>query len=171
VYVNSGILTYPNHDIMVGSFSKFFGLSGLRLGWIGLNNNIWAECLRELINTTHCGLSAASLEVANKIVCETDFEKFEILAKRRLDDIKGDFSKLRSVFSLYAPDNGMFYMGHLDKNNKKILEKAGVAGLEKVDNLSKQRYVRLNMTAPQKQSVQAIKNIIKADKINKKRGI
>jgi len=164
VYLNSGVFPIPKHEIIIGSFSKMLGLSGLRLGWIGTNNDLLAASYSEIIETTYCGLSAASMSVLKYTLSVTDIGRFEQIAKNTLNTVREDFDKLRNIFSLNVPVNGMFYMGVLDKHNKKILERAGVIGLERHDKLTNNYYIRLNMCADLADMRAAVKSILKTDK-------
>jgi aspartate/methionine/tyrosine aminotransferase len=163
IFVN-GALVAPDHDIMIGSFSKMLGLSGLRIGWIGTNDDFLAMKLQNVALTSYCGLSTASLEIANNIVSTIDLDGFEKVAKINLDYSRDRFNRLKNIFNLDAPVSGMFYMGILDKTNKKILQKANVEGLElmSVNNIE---YIRLNMADYGSKTELAIKQILKADRI------
>jgi len=157
-----GPLSAPPHGMMVGSLSKMFGLSGLRIGWVGVNDDFLALKLQHAALTAYCGLSTPSLEIASNLLRDVELKNFEFLAKMALDDSRDQFNKLRSIFGLDAPNNGMFYMGNLDSTNKKLLEKAQVAGLE-LTTISGQDYIRFNMADSTLNTKNAIKSILKAD--------
>lgn len=152
----------PSHEFMVGSFSKMFGLSGLRLGWIGTNNDLWGDILQDAVSTSYCGLSAASLDVADRLIQTVDSYSFGLMAKGKLDNNRNEFSKLSQIFSTNPLENGMFYMGVLDKTNRKLLNKAGIVGLEMKD-LSGKEWIRFNVSDLEEKTSKAVKAILKAD--------
>jgi aspartate/methionine/tyrosine aminotransferase len=159
-----GALAYPDHHVMVGSMSKIFGLSGLRIGWVGTNDDLLASRVYENTLTAYCGLSTPSLEIANTVLERTDFDQFQKVVKLHLDFARDDFNKLRNIFNLESPDNGMFYMGVLDSKNKEILNKSGVLGVE-FNSMDGNQYLRLNMADDPDKTSKAIRAILKADKI------
>jgi aspartate/methionine/tyrosine aminotransferase len=159
-----GPLRAPPHTMMVGSLSKMFGLSGLRIGWVGVNDDFLADKLKQTALTAYCGLSTPSLEIADNLLRDIDLKHFEYLSKMALDDSRDKFNKLRNIFGLDAPNNGMFYMGNLDSSNQKLLEKAEVNGL-KLTTIDGQDYIRFNMADSSLNTKNAIKAILKADSI------
>jgi aspartate/methionine/tyrosine aminotransferase len=167
-YVKGPVLC-PDHKIMVGSFSKMFGLSGLRIGWVGLNDEFLFNKIKENALTAYCGLSTPSLEIASSLTSSIDFDSFQKVAKLHLDFNREEFNKLRNIFEIKSPENGMFYMGALDSKNLQILDKANVVGLT-LNSMDKNCYIRLsyirfNMADDYNKTKKAIKAILKADLI------
>jgi len=164
IFINEGVLTAPEHNIMVGSLSKIFGLSGLRIGWVGTNDDSVASKVLENSISFYCGISTPSLEMASTIVCTTKLDRFEKIAKLDLDIVRENFNKLKNIFNLEVPSNGMFYMGVLDKKNKQILEKAEVLGLI-MTSIDGNEYIRFNMADKEIKTNNAVKSILKADSL------
>ena len=164
IYMNSNVLQAPKHKIMVGSFSKMFGLSGLRIGWAATNDDVLAAKVKELALTAECGLSAPSLDIARNFVESVDMPAVHQQGKLHLDFNREKFEKLSKIFSLKAPVDGMFYMGILDDKNKQILQKANVKGSE-LTSLAGTHYVRLNMADSYCKTKDAIAAILKADQV------
>ena len=167
-FTNLAKFTPPKHDVMVGSLSKIFGTSGLRLGWIGANNDMFAKNMQETISTTYCGLSSPSLIIADHLLSKVDLDKFTILSKSALDYNRNEFNKLSDLFNITTLENGMFYMGRLEKIHKKILSKADVVGLEMADTFGNQ-YIRFNIAQSHDLIRLAVKQILKADYIQPKK--
>lgn len=159
-----GPLSASPHGMMVGSLSKMFGVAGLRMGWIGTNDDFLAHKIQEVTLTAYCGLSTPSLEIASNMLRDINLPHYERVAKLALDDSRDQFNRLRSIFGMDAPDNGMFYMGNLDSSNQKLLDKADVVGL-KLTTVGGVDYVRFNMADSELNTKNAIKAILKADSI------
>jgi histidinol-phosphate/aromatic aminotransferase/cobyric acid decarboxylase-like protein len=162
-YVNGPVL-HPEHKAMIGSFSKMFGLAGLRLGWVGLNDEFLFNKIKENTLTAYCGLSTPSLEVASDLVGTIDFDLFQKVAKLHLDFSRDLFNKLRNIFNMESPENGMFYTGALDGKNIKILEKAKVGGLV-LNSIDGRNYIRFNMADECEKTKKAVRAILRADKL------
>lgn len=167
IFINNAMnssLSAPRHQIMIGSFSKIFGLPGLRIGWIGTNEDDLAKKVYSNSLTAYCGLSTPSLEISNNLIRDIDLQKFEKIANTYLNYSREKFAKLKNIFDLDAPINGMFYMGRLDKSNKKLLTKAKVSGLP-LRSILGEDFIRFNMADSPKNTENAVKAILKADKI------
>jgi len=120
----------PQHDILVGSYSKLTGLNGLRVGWIACNDeNSYLE-MKKLVTSEYCGISAASTKIIKETAGkfnEHHWNFFEWLAQSRLDCNRGEFSKLEKFFGGQpVGPYGMFYYAPTDKACRKLLEKSGV---------------------------------------------
>lgn len=164
IFTDHSILTCPAHSTMVGSFSKMLGLSGLRIGWIGTNDEFFAKDLKERALTLYCGLSTPSLEMASHVIQNLNLPAFNKEAKLHLDFSREEFDKLKNIFQIAAPTNGMFYMGVLDDKNKHLLEKAEVKGLE-LTTMKGERYIRFNMADDYEKTKKAVKTILQKDRI------
>jgi aspartate/methionine/tyrosine aminotransferase len=164
IFIDPVIMTAPKHHVMVGSFSKMFGLSGLRIGWVATNDDILASRIKENALTSYCGLSTPSLEIASNLVENIDLVGFNKIAKLHLDFNREEMNKLRNIFNMESPEYGMFYLGYLDDKNSKILEKSGVRGIE-LEGSDKTKYIRFNMADDEAKTKNAIKAILKADSV------
>jgi aspartate/methionine/tyrosine aminotransferase len=162
IFTDTKKILPPDHDCMVGSFSKMFGMSGLRIGWIGTNQDFHANTFTKEIETSYCGLSAASLDIADQMIKSINMEWFTNSAKGKLDNNRSEFSKLSNIFSMAPLENGMFYMGRLDRKNAKLLSKAEVVGLPLTD-INGAKWIRFNMSDMERKTADAVKEILKAD--------
>ena len=164
LFMNAAVLDAPDHFAMVGSFSKIFGLSGLRIGWIGTDDDFLAEKLKSNVLTTYCGLSTPSLEMAASVIDRIDILNFNKIARLHLDFNREEFNKLKNIFNMECFENGMFYLGYLDNKNKEILERSEVKGMV-LTNMDKVEHIRFNIADDYVKTKNAIKAILKADKI------
>src|SRR3984957_1666691 len=113
-------------DVLVGSYSKLLGLSGLRVGWIATNDDLLAVRLKNLITAEYAGLSTASnlilLGALNEYNEYEHWETFEREAKENLDDNRTEWAKLERYFGGQGVSpNGMFYFTAIDDSCKKLI--------------------------------------------------
>lgn len=164
LFMNAAVLDAPDHFAMVGSFSKMFGLSGLRIGWIGTDDDFLAEKLKSNALTAYCGLSTPSLEIAASVIDKADIVNFNKIAKLHLDFNREEFNKLKNIFNMECSENGMFYLGYLDDKNKEILERSEVKGMV-LSNLDGIEHIRFNIADDYSKTKNAIKSILRADRV------
>lgn len=171
VYYNNvyckGLVRPIKHDVLVGSFSKLFGINGIRLGWIATNDDLLAPRIGKLVNNEYCGLSSASSFLLKKTWEKLNWEYFEQMANIYLNSNRGEWSKLEKFFG-NSPVNpvGMFYYGPMDKACKKLMEKAGVkwvSGQSMGD--FHDDHGRFNLGQDTNLVFDAVKAVLKADKI------
>lgn len=88
-----------NANVIIGSMSKVFGLSGLRIGWAIFKNEVDAELATKYVETTTSGVSAASQLMALEFL--THASKFEGIHKKVKqgirDTIQRNATDLKSV--------------------------------------------------------------------------
>ena len=158
----------PNHDILVGSYSKLTGLNGLRLGWVATNRLFFAVAISSLVNSEYCGISVPS----TKIVLETvgkfrkaHWESFEQNAQNRLDYNREQISKLEKFFGgTPVPENGMFYFGPMDSACKRLLTKSNVTWSPGPSLGAANDFGRLNVGQNMHTVRDAVKTVLKNDK-------
>ena len=97
IYTNGGI-TLPKHSVYVGSYSKLTGLNGLRIGFIGLDDDSMYERLKAQVMAQYCGLATAESLVAEQLLDGINWELFENRAKHALNCNREEFSKLERYF-------------------------------------------------------------------------
>lgn len=164
--VYSRILTpLPQHDILVGSYSKLLGLNGIRVGWVALNDDLRYERLKTLVEAEYCGLSKASTDILINAVKYLNWESFERDARSMLDDNREEISKLKKYLGNEVPEIGMFYYGYTDAKVRALLEKAGVKYTSGVSLGTHEDFGRLNVGQDRHIVRNAVAEIIKADKI------
>ncbi len=164
----SMIIPPIHHNLAICSFGKLFGLSGLRLGWVGTNDKKIADYISNHVEITTCGVSAPSQIMMEEILNDSHIWRniFYKRAKAAIDSNKTDFLKIKHLFDGQIPgDDGMFFFPRIDPKALKILSKAGIQytpGSACGDRSEK--HIRLNMAQRNKITNEAIKAILKADK-------
>lgn len=158
----------PEHDILVGSYSKLTGLNGLRVGWIATNDPIIYQNVRTLVVSEYCGISAAS----TRIIMETagtfntkQWESFERNAQFKLDYNREEFSKLEKFFggtpvSLY----GMFYYSEMDEACKKLMTKSNIIWSHGSDLGTSDDFGRFNVGQDIQIVREAVATVLRNDK-------
>lgn len=165
VYTN-GKLGTIEHDLVCGSYSKLTGLNGIRVGWIGTNDDFMATTLYDLITSEYCGLSHASTEILLNTLPHLDWDNFELQARFRLDLNRTEWSKLTKYFGgTQVSPNGMFYYTEIDEAAKKLMAKAGVLFQSGAKMGSSDDFARFNLGQDNYLVTDAVKAVLKADRI------
>lgn len=126
VYCRGFVKDVP-HDVLVGSYSKLFGINGIRLGWLATNDDLLATRVATLVTAEYCGLSVPSTELLKMCWERLNWDYFEQMANIYLNVNREEWSKLEKFFGGTPVSNiGMFYYGPMDAQCKKLMDKAGV---------------------------------------------
>ena len=144
------------HAIVVNSFSKYFSMTGWRIGWLVLPEDL-VRPVERLAQNLYISAPALSQEAAIAALgCRAELDAYAAAytEKRRflLRELPG------CGLSDFAPCDGAFYLyidvGHLTNDSEdlchRVLDEAGVAmtpGLD-FDPDRGQRYVRLSFAGP-----------------------
>lgn len=163
------IITPPiYHNLAIGSFGKLFGLPGLRVGWVATNDKKIADYVRKHVEITTCGVSSASQLIIEKILEKPSWlPMFFKEAKAAIDANKTEFLKVKHLFEGQIPgDDGMFFFPEVNSKALKVLSKTGIEFTpgEACGDVSGS-HIRLNMAQTNEISRQAVKAILKADRI------
>lgn len=163
-----GVHPQPDHDVLVGSYSKLTGLNGLRVGWIACNDDNGYKYMKTLVTAEYCGISVAS----TKIIMDTagqftdrQWDAFEITAAHNLDCNREEFSKLEKFFGgTPVGPYGMFYYAPVDAACKNLLEKSGIIWSSGSQLHHTDDFGRFNIGQDVKLVKQAVTTILKNDK-------
>lgn len=156
--------TPPPHDVLVGSYSKLLGINGVRLGWIATNDDLLADRITKIVAAEYLGLSSLSGELIKVCLKDFNWDIFERKAQAYLDFNREEFSKLEKFFgNTPVPEDGMFYYAPIDKQCKKLLEKAGVVWTKGSAMGTDDNYGRFNLGQDMKLVRDAVKTILKID--------
>ena len=173
VYFNKvycpGNYPQPDHDVIVGSYSKLTGLNGLRVGWIATNDALLYERFRTLVTAEYCGISVASakiiMETAGKFT-DKDWESFEKRANFLLNCNREEWSKLERYFGDQPViPVGMFYYAPVDKHCKKLLERSGVIWSHGSSLGTSDDFGIFNLGQDPKLIKRAVRDILRNDKL------
>lgn len=155
----------PQHDVMIGSYSKLLGINGIRIGWLATNDDLLAERFRDLVTSEYCGLSQASTDVLLHTLQGFDWARFEDSARYRLDANREEWSKLEKFFgNTPVTDVGMFFYGPMDAKAQELFTKANVTWTKGSALGTDDSFARFNMGAKNEQIEQAVKAILKQDR-------
>lgn len=139
----------PEHDYMVGSFGKTFGLTGIRLGWIASDEylgDIEATQRLQQLRPNHTSIGII-LQVLN-VMAQDDWHNLDFFFKLNYNRIQSNKETFQPVIDKYGIQpmtvNGMFYWGGNEKF-KADLDKHGVLYVDGVDSGGKNGELRLNM--------------------------
>lgn len=159
------VQTIP-HDVLVGSYSKLLGINGIRLGFIATNEDLLASKISELVTSEYCGLSMSSQDILIDQLPGYDWESFFPYARFKLDLNREQFQKIEKFFA-DTPVNpiGMFYYGPMDQKCKDLMLKANVSYTPGSSMGTSDDFGRLNVGQDNRLVEEAVKAILKADKI------
>ena len=154
----------PVHDLLCGSMSKVFGVTGLRIGWIASTDNVLFEaCVQENIHET-CTISRPAQDIALSILEDVDYNYFALEAREAINCNRDELQKISYLISnTDVPVNGMFYNGIADTKAIKLIKDAGVQFiiLKEEKNYSN---IRFNLAQDNTITQDAVKSILKSDK-------
>lgn len=153
----------PDHNVIVGSFSKLLGLNGLRIGYVATNDPILATKIARASEVETLGVSNASLSMLNNVIDRVDVNLFSDDAGRMMDDNREEMTKVEHLFGCQVPESGMFYFPKIDTKSIEILKKANIKFIE--GNLcGDPQRIRLSLGQTRDITRKAIESILKADK-------
>jgi aspartate/methionine/tyrosine aminotransferase len=163
VYVND-IPVKPDHRVNCGSYSKVFGLTGARVGWIATNSESdYEEFLAENLYE-NCTMSVPGQDLIIDIFNNMDLDNFLRSAKYRINNNREMFDRICYLFDGQAvPHNGMFYAAGATPYTVRLMDKLGV-GYVKLDEQGKNKYLRFNLAQTNDLTKKAIRYIIKEDR-------
>ena len=161
------ILRYNKNAIVINSFSKYFSMTGWRLGWLIAPKNIIKSIERLSMSLFLCPPTFSQL------IAVKAFEDYEVLNKNVLiykknrDMLINFFEDLG--FSKYAPADGAFYLyldvSKITKDSAelaiKLLKEAGVSSTPGKDfdyNLGN-KYIRFSYGGSHKDIIEGTKRI------------
>lgn len=167
VYMNNTVIPHIDHRVNVGSFSKWLGLTGLRVGWIATNSEEDFKLFFDELKFEACTISVPGQVLLNDILNKVDLEKFSHAANLRVNMNREEFSKLATFFDNQpVPKNGMFYTVRVTDKGRSIIEKAGVGFIE-LERGNNESLIRFNLAQNNKLTRDAVKAIKTADRLKK----
>ena len=162
------ILKYNKDAIVINSFSKYFNMTGWRLGWLVAPKNIISTIEKLSMSLFLCPPTFSQL-IAIKAFDDYDIlNKNVLIYKKNRDVLINSFEGIG--FSKYAPPDGAFYL-YIDVSNItddstdlaiKLLKEAGVSSTPGKDfdyNLGN-KFIRFSYAGDHKAIVEGVKRII-----------
>lgn len=153
----------PQHDYMVGSFGKTFGIPGIRLGWIASNESLDIIEATQRLNQLRPNYMSIGviLQILNNMA-QDDWSNLDFFFKLNYNRIQENKDLFQEVIEKYdlqlMPINGMFYWGGNAKF-KADLDKCGVLYVDGVDCGGRNGELRLNM-AVSKEIMQELVSVL-----------
>lgn len=162
VYINT-IPVKPDHRINCGSYSKVFGLTGSRVGWIATNNEDDYNICRTENMYENCSISYLSQEFITDVIKNTDLHNFMRAARYRINNNREMFDRICYLFDGQSvPENGMFLSVWASPYAVKLLDKLNVKSVE-MDSIGNDKYLRFNLAQTNDLTSKMIRYIIKED--------
>lgn len=163
VFIND-IPVKPDHRVNCGSYSKFFGLTGARIGWIATNDDKDYEAYEKENLYENCTISKPSQDFIIDVFDKIDLENFSRSAKYRVNNNREMFDRICYLFDGQAvPENGMFYAAWASPYVCKLLDKLNVKTVE-IDTLGNDKYLRFNLAQTNELTKKAVRYILKEDR-------
>lgn len=162
VFINT-IPIIPDHRVNCGSYSKVFGLTGVRIGWIATNNENDFNMFKQDNLHENCGISCVSQDFLIDVLENTDLYNFMKSSKYRINNNREMFDRICYLFDGQAvPENGMFYAAWASPYTVRMLDKLEIKSVE-IDKLGNDKYLRFNLAQTNDLTKKAIRYIIKED--------
>lgn len=162
VFINT-IPVKPDHRVNCGSYSKAFGLTGARVGWIATNNQKDFELYVKENMYENCSVSYPSQNFMIDILQTVDVDLFMRSAQYRVNNNRESFDKICYLFDGQSvPENGMFYAAWASPYTAKLLDKLNIKSVE-MDKSGKDKFLRFNLAQTNELTKKAIRYIIKED--------
>jgi len=160
VYSHITMPVFSEH--MVGSFGKLFGLSGLRLGFVGTNNIAMKLTIDEMVEKNQCSLNSISISIITNLL-ERNLTSFLEKAQSNVDVNRDIMSSLTHIFADSVPDDGMFYYPYADYKLKNLLDDSGIKYIDGtyIGDIGR---VRLNLCVNRGVLKNAVNKIIQNDR-------
>jgi aspartate/methionine/tyrosine aminotransferase len=168
VYINTQVGLSVEHRVNINSLSKWLGLTGLRIGWIGTNNTEDFKLFYDDVLYETCGVSTLGQSLALDILKKVDLDSFGKEANTRINMNRDEFQKLGGFFdNQEIPINGMFYPVWVKDKAIEIVTRAGVDFIT-LKAVGSDSLIRFNLAQNNKITKDAIKAIKTADRLRNK---
>ncbi|MDB9761885.1 aminotransferase class I/II-fold pyridoxal phosphate-dependent enzyme [Alphaproteobacteria bacterium] len=162
------ILKYNKDAIVINSFSKYFSMTGWRLGWLVAPKNIISTIEKLSMSLFLCPPTFSQLIAIKAFDDYNILNKNVLTYKKNRDVLTNSFEDMG--FFKYAPPDGAFYL-YIDVSNItddstdfaiKLLKEAGVSSTPGKDfdyNLGN-KFIRFSYAGEHKEIVEGAKRII-----------
>lgn len=164
VYTN--FLPVPEHNVVVGSYSKLTGMNGIRIGWLATDDDNLFSKVKDIVGAEYCGLSTPSVMLLNQILPSFNWDLFEKYAHIAMDNNRTEWCKLEKFFGgKPVSPVGMFYYGPMDSQCKRLFEKADILWVPGTKLGHNDDFGRFNIGNSVENIQKAVANVLKADKL------
>jgi len=164
VFLNTIPVT-PDHRVNCGSYSKVFGITGARVGWIATNNLEDYRLFMKENTYENCTMSFAGQNLVKDIIVNTDLENFMRSSKYRINNNREMFEKISYLFDGQSvPENGMFYAAWASPYTSRLLDKIGFKYVE-IDSQGNDKFLRFNLAQTNNLTKKAIRYTMREDAV------
>jgi len=164
VFVNSSPKN-PEHRVNCGSYSKAFGLTGARIGWIATNDENDYNLFKDENTYENCSLPYFSQAFISDVMKNTDIDSFMQHSKHLVNNNREMFHKISYLFDgQLVPEDGMYYSAWTTPHTIQLLDKLNVKSI-KMDISGKDEFLRFNLAQMNEVTKEAINLILKEDSI------
>jgi aspartate/methionine/tyrosine aminotransferase len=161
---SSFLKTFPEHEAMVGSYSKFSSINGIRVGWLATNDPVLYSLALDYVKGDACTVNSIGQELISKFLKTVDLEAFWKAGKNLLDDNRTEVQKLQYMFEPdFIPDHGMFAFSKADGKIANILQEACVEFSSGFDLGDSEFSYRINLANTREETRDMVKAILKVD--------
>jgi aspartate/methionine/tyrosine aminotransferase len=162
VFINT-IPVKPDHRVNCGSYSKAFGITGSRIGWIATNSESDYNLFKDENMYETCSLSYFSQDFVLDLMQNTDVPAFMRASRYRVNNNREQFDRICYLFDGQAvPENGMFYAVWASPYTIKLLDKLNIKSVE-MDKSGNDRFLRFNLAQTNEITTKAIRYILRED--------
>ena len=162
VFINT-IAVKPDHRVNCGSYSKCFGITGARIGWIATNSEEDYLLFKEENMYETCSVSYFSQNFVLDLMGNTDIDAFMKASRYRVNNNREMFDRICYLFDGQSvPENGMFYAVWASPYTVRLLDKLNVKTVE-MDSSGNDKFLRFNLAQTNDLTKKAIRYIIKED--------
>lgn len=164
VFINSPRLTIKPHRVNVGSLSKVFGLTGLRIGYIATDSDLDYKRFSDENLYESCTVSVPSQELAKDLLEKIAYNAFFQMANRAVNNNREVLNKISYLFDgQNVQNNGMFYAAYANDKALQIIDKALVNYVVLSDK-GRDKFVRLNLGQNNRLTEKAVSQILRTDR-------
>lgn len=154
---------FPEHDMVVSSYSKLLGVTGARLGFLATNDKELFEQVLEVCNKDVATVSVPSQDLILDVLKTINIDEFLSKGSVHLSYNKEQFQRLEYLFENQpVPEVGMFYCV---KPDQKALDILGGCGIKYVN--IKDKYIRLSLGQYNDLTKEAVDQVLSKDKVRK----
>lgn len=154
----------PQHEAVAGSFGKFSGLNGLRLGYLATNSLEVYEKAFKYVEGTLCGANSIAQNTMLHILKHNNLEVFYNISYNMIEQNKYELSRLRHIFSgQNLPSNGMFAWFEIDNKIKDLLSKSNVIVSDGISLGGHKDQIRISLGNSNAYTKEMVDSVLKTD--------
>jgi aspartate/methionine/tyrosine aminotransferase len=150
-------------QIIIGSFGKMLGITGIRLGFLATGNPFMFERLLEdnlMENATASHLGQLMIE---DVYNQLDMDTLMLVGRDALDRNRAELSKLEKLTGTAVSENGMFYLFQADQKLVSIFNESDIIFTK--FNVGSDIYIRLNGAQTLENTKEMVRRVLERDNV------